>query len=36
MRITVVGAALVIGAVILAVVVIRTLADWPQSTAEAS
>jgi hypothetical protein len=36
MKITVVGAALMIGAVILAVVVIRTLADRPQSTLGAS
>ena len=36
MRITVVGAALMIGVVILAVVVIRTLADRPPSTLEAS
>ena len=36
MKITVVGAAPMIGAVILAVVVIRTLADRPQSTPEAS
>ena len=36
MKITVVGAALIIGAVILAAVVIRTLADRPQSAPEAS
>ena len=36
MKITVVGAALIIGALVLASVVIRTLADGPQSTPEAS
>ena len=36
MKVTVVGAALIVGAVILAVVVIRALADRPQSTPEAS
>ena len=36
MKITVVGAALMVGAVILAVMVIRTLADRRQPTPEAS
>jgi hypothetical protein len=36
MKITVVGAALMIGAAVLAVILIRTLADRPQSTPEAS
>ena len=36
MKITVIGAALIIGAVVLAVVVVRALADRPQSAPEAS
>ena len=36
MKITVLGAALMIGAAILAVIVIRTLADRRQSAPEAS
>jgi hypothetical protein len=36
MKITVVGAALIIGAVVLAVVVIRALTDQPQSAPEVS
>ena len=36
MKITVVGAAVIVGAVVLAVVVIGALGDRPRSTSEAS
>jgi hypothetical protein len=36
MKITIVGVALIIGAVVLAAVLVRTLADQPQPAPEAS